>query len=141
MQGRTSITNKNQVEEDLFFEVAADSLHLVVEQMIAATVIHHVNATLQEMSELGTASENFAALNREWSLMLGFAHTLQYRSTSSDTPLEAATLQMILTAIGDAPIYAAEGKDEYEAYVEDLEEVKELLQGAYGFSDAELLAW
>ncbi len=138
LQGRTAITNKNRVESDLLFEVAADSLDLVVEQLVAANLVHFINSTLQEMQKLGTVNEDFEALNREWSAMLGFAQMLQYRNTSGDTPLEDEILQTILTTIGNDPNYAIEESGEYE---DDLEEVKDLLQGVYGFSEVELENW
>jgi len=141
LQGRTSITNKNRVEEDLFFEVAADSLELVMEELVAANLVHFVNTTLEEMTKLGATNEDIEALNREWTAMLGFAQMLQYRNTLGDTPLEDETLQTILTSIGETPNYAVEGSGEQLSYMEDLEEVKGVLQMVYGFSEEELRGW
>ncbi|MEZ4884439.1 MAG: DUF4856 domain-containing protein [Chitinophagales bacterium] len=141
LEGRTAITNKNKVESDLTFEVAADSLESVLEQLVAANLVHYVNVTLQEMDKLGTANQNIIALSREWSAMLGFAQMLWYRNTSGDPPLTSETLQTILTSIGDAPNYAIAGSGEQAAYVSDLEQVKSLLQSVYGFSAIEVENW
>lgn len=141
LQGRTSITNKNRVETDLFFEVVADSLELVVEELVSANLMHFLNATLQEMTKLGSVNEDIEALNREWASMLGFVQMLQYRNVSGDTPLTDEDLEMILNAVGGSPNYATEGTAEQLAYIEDLEEVKDLLQTVYGFSDIEVEEW
>ncbi|MFK7903764.1 MAG: DUF4856 domain-containing protein, partial [Chitinophagales bacterium] len=93
LQGRTAITNKSLVETDSTFAVVADSLELVLEQFVAANLVHYVNITLQEMEKLGTANEDITGLNREWAAMLGFAQMLQYRNTSGDTPLMADILE------------------------------------------------
>ncbi|MGB1241294.1 MAG: DUF4856 domain-containing protein [Chitinophagales bacterium] len=145
LQGRTAITNKNIVETDLGFDltfnVVADSLDLVLEQLVAANLIHFVNTTLQKMEKLGTVDEDIAGLNCEWASMLGFAQMLQYRNTLGDTPLTTDILEDMFTSIGDFPNYALAGSSEQLVYIEELTMVKKILRDTYEFSAIEVANW
>ena len=75
LTGRATISGEgdiNQVAAQR--EVAAAGM----EKVIAATIVHYINDTLDDMSNLGTADESKKNLNRHWSEMKGFTAALQY---------------------------------------------------------------
>jgi len=135
LAGRTAITNQGSVEEiSAHRQAAAEGM----EKVIAATVVHYINDTLSDMSELGTADENRANLNKHWAEMKGYTVALQYNPFKLISDGQLRELHGIM---GEAPKYDAPGSSEYEKQVSYYERAKVVLQTAYGFSSANMENW
>jgi hypothetical protein len=93
---------------------------------------------------------------KHWSELKGFALSLQFSPVSpfrdeSVSTVDLDDLKMVIELIGDAPVLAdgsqngiaASGaaEDAVYAYIGKLTEARAILQNAYGFSDANTLAW
>ncbi len=135
LAGRTAITNQGSVAEiSAHRQAAAEGM----EKVIAATVVHYINDTLSDMSELGTAEENRANLNKHWAEMKGYTVALQYNPFRLITDGQLAELHGIM---GEAPIYDEPGSNSYKTQVANYERAKAVLQTAYGFSNDNMANW
>ena len=135
LAGRTAITNQGTVEEiSAHRQAAAEGM----EKVIAATVVHYINDTLSDMSQLGTADENRANLNKHWAEMKGYTVALQYNPFKLISDGQLRELHGIM---GEAPKYDAPGSSEYEKQVSYYERAKVVLQTAYGFSSENMKNW
>jgi hypothetical protein len=103
------------------------------EAAIAASVIHYVNAVLQDMSAMGTEDYSFADHAKHWSEGKGFALSLQFNRLSPLSDADFATLHDLL---GTAPVLV--GGAAAEAYAQDLRDARALLAEAYGFAPENL---
>jgi hypothetical protein len=135
LAGRTAITNQGSVAEiSAYRQTAANGM----EKVIAATVVHYINDTLSDMSDLGTADENIANLNKHWAEMKGYTVALQYNPFRLITDGQLAELHGIM---GKAPIYDKPGSNTYNTQVSNYKRAKDVLQAAYGFSNANMENW
>ena len=135
LAGRTAITNQGSVAEiSAHRQTAAEGM----EKVIAATVVHYINDTLSDMSELGTAEENRANLNKHWAEMKGYTVALQYNPFRLISDGQLAELHGIM---GEAPIYDEPGSNSYKTQVANYERAKVVLQTAYGFSNDNMANW
>lgn len=135
LAGRTAITNQGSVEEiSAHRQAAAEGM----EKVIAATVVHYINDTLSDMSQLGTADENRANLNKHWAEMKGYTVALQYNPFKLISDGQLRELHGIM---GEAPKYDAPGSSAYNTQVANYERAKVVLQTAYGFSSANMENW
>ena len=135
LAGRTAITNQGSVAEiSVHRQTAAEGM----EKVIAATVVHYINDTLSDMSELGTADENIANLNKHWAEMKGYTVALQYNPFRLISAGQLAELHDIM---GEAPIYDEPGSNNYKTQVANYERAKVVLQTAYGFSNDNMANW
>ena len=132
---------------------------VVWEKCIAASAIHHVNGVIAGVGEYTGGApaslDNFEMVAKHWSDLKGLALTLQFSPVSPFRDAEASVnlddLKIILQNIGDAPVLAdgsqngiattGTAADAAYAYVGKLVFAREILQEAYGFSDANTLAW
>ena len=132
---------------------------VVWEKCIAASAIHHVNGVIAGVGEYTGGApaslDNFEMVAKHWSDLKGLALTLQFSPASPFRDAEASVnlddLKIILQNIGDAPVLAdgsqngitttGTAADAAYAYVGKLVFAREILQEAYGFSDANTLAW
>ena len=105
------------------------------EKAIAATVVHYINDTLQDMGRIGTNDYSFADHAKHWSELKGFALSLQFNPHS---PLTDAELQQLDRLIGDAPVLGTASTAEQAAYADDLRAARALLGEAYDFAPADL---
>lgn len=112
-----------------------DQAVLAWESAIAASVVHYINAVLQQMASFDTANYSFADHAKEWSEMKGFALSMQFNPRSPMTDADFATLHALL---GDAPVLPSGGAEAISAYREDLRSARALLGDAYGFDAANL---
>ncbi|MDE0556491.1 MAG: DUF4856 domain-containing protein [Candidatus Poribacteria bacterium] len=135
LAGRTAITNQGSVAEITQYRQAAAN---GMEKVIAATVIHYINDTLSDMSKLGTGEENIANLNKHWAEMKGYTVALQYNPFKLITDGQLAELHGIM---GEAPIYDEPGSNPYNTQVANYKRAKDVLQAAYGFSNANMDNW
>ena len=135
LAGRTAITNQGSVADiSAHRQAAAEGM----EKVIAATVVHYINDTLSDMSELGTAEENRANLNKHWAEMKGYTVALQYNPFRLITDGQLTELHGIM---GEAPIYDEPGSNSYKTQVANYERAKAVLQTAYGFSNDNMANW
>ena len=135
LAGRTAITNQGSVAEiSAHRQTAAEGM----EKVIAATVVHYINDTLSDMSQLGTAEENRANLNKHWAEMKGYTVALQYNPFRLISDGQLAELHGIM---GEAPVYEEPGSNGYKTQVANYERAKVVLQTAYGFSSDNMANW
>lgn len=135
LAGRTAITNQGSVEEiSKHRQAAAEGM----EKVIAATVVHYINDTLSDMSNLGTADENIANLNKHWAEMKGYTVALQYNPFKLISDGQLRELHGIM---GEAPPSDAPGSSGYETQVANYQRAKVVLQTAYSFSSENMKNW
>lgn len=135
LAGRAAIANQGTVAEiSTYRQTAANGM----EKVIAATVVHYINDTLSDMSKLGTAAEDRAALNKHWAEMKGYTVALQYNPFRLIGDGQLAELHGIM---GEAPVYDAPGSNVYNLQVANYKRAKSVLQAAYGFSNANMEGW
>ncbi|MYB65166.1 DUF4856 domain-containing protein [Candidatus Poribacteria bacterium] len=135
LAGRTAITNQGSVEEISMYRQAASE---GMEKVIAATVVHYINDTLSDMSNLGTPDENRANLNKHWAEMKGYTVALQYNPFKLITDGQLRELHGIM---GTAPKYDEPGSSAYSSQVANYQRAKVVLQTAYGFSSTNMDNW
>ncbi len=105
------------------------------EAAIAATVVHYINDTLQDMGAFGTDGYGFAAHAKHWSEMKGFALSFQFNPHSPVSDTDFATLHGLL---GTAPVLENAEAADITAYRDDLIAARALIGTAYGFDAANL---
>jgi len=135
LTGRATIAGEgdiNQVAAQR--EIAAAGM----EKVIAATVIHYINDTLDDMSKIGTADESKSNLSKHWSEMKGFTVSLQYNPFKKVTDGNLAELHGIM---GKGPSHAKPGSAEYKQTVANYKRAKQVLQTACGFSADNVNKW
>lgn len=137
VKGRTDIVNDASIDDILEHRDAARNAW---EKVVAANVVHYLNSTESDLSDLSD-SETISRsnvdsdeLNEHWAEGKVFAWVLQYnpKKKLSDTELED-----LHTRLGGAPPYGETKRDA----VDDLNAAKSIVQSAYGFSDANMSAW
>ena len=135
LAGRTLIVNQASSSEIAQQrELAANGM----EKVIAATVVHYINDTLNDMAALGTDNENRGNLNKHWAEMKGYTVALQYNPFGL---IDEGQLRQLHGIMGQAPSYHAPGSEAYDTTVADFQRAKEILQGVYGFSSANMDSW
>ncbi len=135
LAGRTAITNQGSVEE---ISAHRQSASEGMEKVIAATVVHYINDTLSDMSNLGTPDENRANLNKHWAEMKGYTVALQYNPFKLISDGQLRELHGIM---GTAPKYDEPGSSAYNTQVANYQRAKVVLQTAYGFSSTNMENW
>jgi hypothetical protein len=133
LAGRTAITNKEDFATVIEPEVKKAAQ--VWEKVIAATIVHYINETLNDMTAIGTTNENIPNLAKHWSELKGFLVALQYGSAKYKLMTDA-TLQELQTKVGTAPVVSNDA-----AYKTKLEEVRTSLKTVYSFDDNSVLTW
>jgi len=106
------------------------------EKAIAATAVHYINDTLQEMNKFGTEDYDFATHAKVWSELKGFSLGFQFNPTSPMN--EGSRFTDFHTLIKDAPVLPDAEEADIASYREDLIEARALLGDAYGFDAANL---
>ena len=123
------------------------------EKCIAATVIHYINDTLNDMDNFAvdgyTSLSAFRDHAKHWAEMKGFALGLQF---NPDSPFraDATTLQQlkdVLALMGDAPVLPDGTQNGVAftggvtAYQADLEQARDIMQNIYNFAPENVLNW
>lgn len=138
LRGRTAIVNQEPTA------AVAEQRNIVArvwEEVIAATVVHYINSTLDDVAGLTSAriaARDHVELNKHWAEMRAFTINLQYNPFRQ---ISNAQLQELAGWMGTSPPYFAPGTAEFQAAVADLERAKALIQSVYGFSAANVAAW
>jgi hypothetical protein len=125
------------LDDDQMAELRAqrDAAVLAWEKAIAATVVHYINDTLQEMHLIGTDDYSFADHAKVWSEMKGFALGLQFNPRS---PLTRTEFLEVHALMGDAPVLEADGDEALEQYRQALVEARGIFRQAYDFDAANM---
>ncbi len=152
----TALSNEQQTALDEQIQIAA----LTWEKCIAATVVHYINDVIADMGDFSNGKfadlANFKNLAKHWGEMKGFALGLQFSPYSpfrdgSVTNIGVTNLKDLLSAMGDAPVLAdgsqngvppsgtAEGA--INDYIDELKNIRSVLQTAYQFAEADVLGW
>ncbi len=116
---------------------ARDQARGTWERVIAATAIHYINDTLDDMSEFGTDAYSFATHAVHWAEMKGFALGLQFNPGSPLLP----TFAQVHDLMRDQPVLEDAGDAAIAAYEQALLDARALMGTAYGFAQADLEAW
>lgn len=144
-QGRALITEAggDLTEEQLdSLRAHRDAILAAWENAMAATAVHYVNETLQDMSHFGTEAYSFADHAKHWSELKGFALALQFSPRHGSW--SGAQLQQLHDLLGDAPVLPAisgQGATpaaEIDAYRSDLLAARSLIGERQGFAAANL---
>ena len=102
------------------------------ERAIAATVVHYINALLQDLATY--PNEDFGDVAKHWSEMKGFALGLQFNRRS---PL-ADDFVALHALLGDAPVLSSAAPADVSAWADDLLDARDLMAAAYSFDPANL---
>ena len=108
------------------------------EQAIAATVVHYINDTIDDLNLRDTDDFSFLDLAKHWGEMKGFALSFQFNRLSPILD-RFAELHALLRDAPTVPGVATE--DEILAYIEDLLEARDMLRDAYGFDADNVAVW
>ena len=141
LQGRHLISSANGAllsEERDAIRGARDQVVTAWEEVIAATVVHHINDALDILCVCGDedyAYEDAAFFEHgtTWSALKAHAIALQLNPRS---PMRKEDVRALHQLIGDAPVHWRVGvnDDEVEAYRLNLREARALIGQAYGFA-------
>ena len=108
-----------------------DQAVLAWEACIAATVVHYINDTLQDMGAIDTEAYSFGDHAKHWSELKGFALALQFNPRS---PLSDSYFATLHALIGQAPVLEDAGPTALQAYGDDLRAARALVGDAYSFA-------
>ena len=145
LNGRTAIVNGDVTALATHRKAASEGF----EKVLAATVVHYINDSMADMATLTAdqiTNKNNYDLNKHWGEMKGFTFALQfgYRGSATGGPMaiiSEASVIALHALMGNAPVYAAVGSPEHDAYLADLKAAKDILKSAYGFSDTNMANW
>ncbi len=112
-----------------------DRAVLAWEQAIAATAIHYVNDTIADLDAIGSDDYSFLDHAKHWGELKGFALSFQFNPRS---PVTQEQFAMLHTLIGDAPSLEA---DAVAARKAELEQARDIMRDAYGFSAEDAANW
>lgn len=108
------------------------------EKVIAATVIHYINDTIEAMDAYGTADYSFTDHAKYWAEMKGFALAFQFSPVSS---LSDEQFDEFHDLVADKPVLGSAGTDSLSSYRKDLLSARSILKTAFGFSAANVEGW
>ena len=126
--------------EEATVQAARDEILLVWERIVAATFVHHLNITLEQLRVLDGPDFDLVVYREAWSAMYGYGIMLAYQSNSQiDAP--QGVYQSVVVPLGAAPFDGTAGSAAYDAYFQELENVRELIGDRMGFSANLLSDW
>lgn len=127
------------------------------EKCIASTVVHYINDVRGDMASFDNGNyaniDSFYNLAKHWSEMKGFALGLQFSPYSpfrddmgglamiSYGDNETATLEDVLSWMGDAPVLADASDVDIAAYDAALLKARDVLRAAYDFATENVENW
>ena len=115
------------------------------EKLFAANTIHYINDTIDDIDGVWVGDEVASCTSdndlcqdysKHWSEMRAFAMALQFNSMKT---ISDGILETVYDYLGTAPVFPGEG--DVVVYRQNLLLARDLLQTAYGFSDATASAW
>ena len=116
----------------------AEAATLAWEKAFAATVVHYINDTIADTEAIGTSGYSFLDHAKHFSEMKGFALGLQFNPKKQISDADFVLLHAYLR---DAPVLATAAQIERDLYVTELLAARDILQLAYGFSQANVEGW
>ena len=126
LQGRAALAFGPERIQDA--SLAAIQIRETWEWLVAATVIHHVNRSIDYLE---TSPLDSVAYRATWSSAFGHAYTLGMRS---DGTMSAAMVADWLNDLGPAPNYAS-------TYPDELRTLRNSLGNLFGFSSSQIESW
>lgn len=141
VEGRTLIVNAGEevsTEELDAIRVQRDIVLENWEKAIAATVVHYINDTLQEMEKHTAATGDYSHTEhaKVWSELKGFSLGFQFNRNS---PMMEGTLFVDFhELVGNAPVLPSASEEDFAQYKADLVSARDILQSAYDFADANM---
>ncbi|MEE2837093.1 MAG: DUF4856 domain-containing protein [Myxococcota bacterium] len=143
LAGRTLIMNAGDTLSEAEMTQLKAHRDVVIsswEKCVAATVVHYINDTLQDMAKFGTDDYSFASHAKHWGELKGFALGLQFNPKSplnnEITGEDMTYFQKFHQLIGAAP--ALPGSPDVAGYQSKLRQARSLLAERYGFAAANL---
>ena len=139
--GRALITEANgalDATQMQRLEAHRDAVIITWEKALAATSIHYINDVLGDMEKFGSDDYDFLHHAKVWSELKGFALAFQFNPRSPLTDAQFAQLHQL---IGDAPALPGADEATLNDYQQALLTARDLLRGAYGFSNENAIAW
>ena len=112
------------------------------EKAIAATVVHYINDTTDDLELVGSADFSFTDLAKHWSEMKGFGLGLQFSPFSPFNKAEnAGKFEEVQTLFKDAPVFDELAPADVADYIADLDKARDILQEVYGFNAENVANW
>ncbi|WP_206074085.1 DUF4856 domain-containing protein [Pseudoalteromonas rubra] len=135
--------NAEQMDE---LKVYAKAALLAWEKAIAATVVHYINDTTKDLQTLKagvTAGEykasDFATLAKHWSEMKGFALNFQFnRHSPFYAEGNVGQFEKMHELMGTQPVIEP---NDVDAYIEKLDQARDILQAVYEFDADNVANW
>ncbi|MEM6265323.1 MAG: hypothetical protein AAGI38_22670 [Bacteroidota bacterium] len=117
-------------EEAATRQVAIMEYQMAMEEILAATVIHHLNNVIGHMGTLGTSAYAQADHNADWAHMYGYLTCFRFFTGTRLTQVES-----LLNSTGENPIYDLPGTGTHEDYLTQLGSIRTQIKNTMGFSD------
>lgn len=136
-RGRLLLASTNtalSTEELTQLKIYRDTAVLAWEKAISATVVHYINACLNDLDS--GAEYDFATYAKHWSEMKGFALSFQFNPRS---PLSSDQFSQLHTLLGTAPTMP--DHSDATSYRMQLLEARSLLANAYLFEQNDVDTW
>jgi hypothetical protein len=136
--GRAIIQNavgRDLTEDEMTaLQAESDKARLAWDKAIAATAVHYINDTLQDMSAFDTDDYSFTNHAKHWSELKGFAMSLQFNPIS---PLNMH-VGHVNDLIGDSPVLEGSDPAAIASYRESLIEARDMFKNMYGFDETNM---
>jgi hypothetical protein len=120
LKGRHAIDNKNYAARD----EAQQAILLNWEKVIAASVIHYVNETRENIEK-----NEITDRNTHWSEIKSYFDIIPYNPSAT---ISTSNIEAVRNLLGD---------DVKDLTVEKLDQVENIIKTTYGFTDAQVNAW
>ncbi len=134
LKGRALLAATNgelSAEQLAALEGHRDTIVLGWEKAYAATCVHYINDTLQDLNTIGTDDFSLATLAKHWSELKGFALSFQFNPRS---PMTDEQFMELHGRIGTGPVF----EGDVDAFKADLLAARALLGSVYEFDAANL---
>lgn len=112
------------------------------EKIIAATVIHHLNAVLLQMDQLSNNSETSPELfYHHWAAMYKFTEMFRYNYENRFSQYQEVLDTRYKTDEVPFPKAVVDDPQKVEVYSQNLLEVRTMIKDIYQFDEQDVLAW
>jgi hypothetical protein len=138
LEGRALIAGAGDTLDDAEHQslvARRDTIITAWEKVVAANVIHYLNAMLTDLSSFETGELQIGDLAKHFGEMKGFALGLQFNPAARISESDFATLHEL---VGSAPVLPSAGKPAVDSYREKLRDARSILQEVYEFDPADM---
>ena len=115
-----------------------DDAIAAMDKILAATVIHYINVTVNDQDAIGTLDYSFANHAKHWSEAKGFALGFQF---NPHTAMDPVSFRALHDALGERPLHAGDSPGDRADYRDALLSARGALGARYGFDTTDLEAW